>query len=73
MKNIDKYKTPQDKIEAWKDWCCSKKGCYKCVKTLGYLDRYVHKSRGCDKEDMCFNAWLHSTTETNKTKKEGVK
>lgn len=54
MKNIDKHKTPQEKMEAWEAWARSQDGCEKC-----------NRSDYCDGHDriICFNAWLHSTTE----------
>lgn len=53
MKNINKYKTPQDKLIAWAIWRKDCDGCSICP----IVDR-------CDDltKPICFNAWLHSTT-----------
>lgn len=78
MKNINKYRTPQEKILAWRKWTHSESGCDMCelrqidkVKVEAYL-REVQNGRTipkpillCDKHN-CFNAWLHSTTEKTK-------
>jgi hypothetical protein len=81
MKNINKYRAPQDKIIAWRKWANSKSGCKMCalyqideVKASTYL-REAERNPGmippptllCNKT-ICFNAWLHSTTEKTNEK-----
>jgi hypothetical protein len=75
MKNINKYKTPQDKIMEWRKWADSESGCMIC--NLGQHDAAafkiflrqaqnnptILKPRILCNKDICFNAWLHSTTE----------
>ena len=78
MKNINKYKTPQDKIDAWRKWTSSEYGCKICNLNLhdaAAIQIYIREvqnnptipkpARSCDKH-ICFNAWLHSTTEDRK-------
>lgn len=55
MKNINKYRTPQEKMAAWEAWARSQDGCEKCNRSDDYCE-------GHDRT-VCFNAWLHSTTE----------
>lgn len=57
MKNINKYRTPQEKLAAWVKWRCSKLGCAACGVECPFS------------KSMCFNAWLHSTTEKIKDDK----
>lgn len=57
MKNINKHKTPQDKIDAWEKWRFSKEGCVSCPRQCRYNDPM---------RIICFNAYLHSTTNENK-------
>lgn len=87
MKNINKHRTPQDKVVAWRKWAKSESGCKVCplnkideVKTAAYLREVTNNPRTCISPPIllcdktaCFNAWLHSTTETNKTKKRRSK
>lgn len=77
MMNINKYKTPHDKIDAWCKWTNSESGCAICkfrqvdvaMKTT-YLEELVDNPESsilppillCNKA-ICFNAWLHSTKE----------
>jgi hypothetical protein len=75
MKNINKYKTPQDKIAAWRKWANSESGCIICDLNrhdMTAAETYLKEVRNgndiprpillCNK-DICFNAWLHSTTD----------
>jgi hypothetical protein len=82
MKNIDKYKTPQDKIKAWRKWAKSESGCKMCelnmadkIEATAYLREVINNPRTCISPPIllcdktaCFNAWLHSTTEKNNEK-----
>lgn len=78
MKNMDKYKTPQDKIIAWREWAYSKSGCKACKighhdeeEMSAYLQKKLHMIivakpiLFCDKS-ICFNAWLCSTAKEKK-------
>lgn len=80
MKNINKYRTPQDKIMAWRKWADGESGCKICQ--LGQHDTaafkiYLREAQNnptipkprilCDRS-ICFNAWLHSTVEDKKSK-----
>lgn len=59
MKNINKHKTPQGKMMAWTSWMNSCDGCKICP----IADCCVTEMKS-----ICFNAWLHSTTEEKKGK-----
>lgn len=61
MKNINKHKTPQDKMRAWCHWMESNEGCNKC--NLGSDNK---KYCTPEMKIICFNAYLHSTTNENK-------
>lgn len=79
MKNINKYKTPQEKIMAWRRWANSESGCKMCEinkiddeTTTAYLRKLANNPYTCQPPTLlcntttCFNAWLHSTTEEKK-------
>lgn len=61
MKNINKHKTPQDKMWAWCRWRESSEGCCKCS-----TDQVDKKYCATWMKVICFNAFLHSTTDENK-------
>jgi hypothetical protein len=58
MKNINKHRTPQNKLDAFDDWCRGPEGCSNCNRKCDNYNPLIREIR----KNRCFNAWLHSTT-----------